>query len=547
MRPVLHATALIAGAIAFTAAADTDTISLSVGASLNDSAQKYPEGTVFLVKAGLHRLQSVSPKARQVFTGENGAVMSGARLLTNWTRDAALWVHGAQTQQGQVHGDCRAEFPNCKYPEDLFRDDSILTHVTGTSAVKPGTWFFDYAADKVYIADDPAGHRLEIGTARAAFSNRRDDTARVTGVVIRNLIVEKYAIPAQMGAIGDQYPGRGWIVDGCEIRFNHGTGVTINGRAVVRNCHIHRNGQKGVGAGGRGGLIEGNEIDHNLTAGFDWGWEGGGSKFANTESLTVRNNHVHHNMGPGLWTDIRNRHTLYEGNLVEDNASMGIFHEISYDAVIRCNTVRRNAVNDDPWLYGAQILISASQNVEVFGNVVTVDAAGGNGICVINQQRGEDWYSRNNYVHHNTVVFLGTAGQTGAAADWDQQNFWTSGNNRFDYNTYYASDLNRRHWAWKDASRTWSEFRAQGQEANGRAETDLSKAPVQAACASGTPAFRDRESGTPARRRHPGGVAVYRLDGRRVQDHACLEPGVVVVAGRHVMVVQVGAGPRRGL
>ena len=58
----------------------------------------------------------------------------------------------------------------------------------------------------------------------------------------------------------------------------------------------------------------------------------------------MRDNHVHHNEGPGLWTDIDNIHTLYEGNLVEHNANVGIFHEISYDAVIRNNIVRDNGL-----------------------------------------------------------------------------------------------------------------------------------------------------------------------------------------------------------
>ena len=77
-------------------------------------------------------------------------------------------------------------------------------------------------------------------------------------------------------------------------------------------------------------VVEGNEIAYNNEAGFNPEWEAGGTKFWATTNLVVRNNHVHHNFGPGLWADNDNVGALYEGNIVEDNDWAGIFHEISY-------------------------------------------------------------------------------------------------------------------------------------------------------------------------------------------------------------------------
>ncbi len=62
------------------------------------------------------------------------------------------------------------------------------------------------------------------------------------------------------------------------------------------------------------------------------------SKFAYSDTLTVSNNYSHDNDGPGMWTDISSIRTLYEKNIVMNNARAGIFHETSYDAVIRNNT-----------------------------------------------------------------------------------------------------------------------------------------------------------------------------------------------------------------
>ena len=75
-------------------------------------------------------------------------------------------------------------------------------------------------------------------------------------------------------------------------------------------------------------------------------WAAGGSKWVHTTNLIVRGNFSHHNDGPGLWTDINNIYSRYENNVVEDHRRGGIFHEISYDAVMRTNTLRRNGTSN---------------------------------------------------------------------------------------------------------------------------------------------------------------------------------------------------------
>lgn len=47
----------------------------------------------------------------------------------------------------------------------------------------------------------------------------------------------------------------------------------------------------------------------------------------------------------------------------------------------RNNVVRNNGRKFDAWLWGSQILIQNSQNVDVYNNVVTVAADAGNGKC----------------------------------------------------------------------------------------------------------------------------------------------------------------------
>jgi parallel beta-helix repeat protein len=176
-------------------------------------------------------------------------------------------------------------------------------------------------------------------------------------------------------------------------------------------------------------------------------------------------------MGVGLWTDNNNVNTLYESNTVINNLNEGIKHEVSYSAIIRNNTVKDNGKTKTVWLWNSQIEVQNSSNVEVYGNTVEVQALSGNGIGIINQNRGSGtlgpWVAANNYVHNNTVTYLDQHGISGLADD-------TRGNkaigNRFDSNRYITpkGDAMRYHWIWApNKGYQWHSFKSMGQETNG--------------------------------------------------------------------------------
>ena len=94
---------------------------------------------------------------------------------------------------------------------------------------------------------------------------------------------------------------------------------------------------------------------------------------------------------------------------MENNRHNGIFHEISFNAVIRRNVVRHNG-SGRTWFWHADILVAASQDVEVTGNTVTA-APGACGIMLIDQGRrsegGAIYKTRNNSIHANEMTFEG--------------------------------------------------------------------------------------------------------------------------------------------
>lgn len=416
-----------------------------------------PRGTAFLLRAGVHRLQTIRPRDGDTFAGESGAVLSGARLLTSFTRVGGHYVAAGQTQQGVPHGQCQSAFPQCRLPEELFIDDRPLVRVGSLDEVGHGRWYFDYGADRIYFADDPNGRRVETSVVPTAIEASAND------VTVSGLTFEKYANLAQHGVVNAE--GRtGWVVARNEVRWNHGLGIRIGPRSRVIDNHVHHNGQLGIGGVGVDVLVEKNEIAYNNTAHFDATWEAGGTKFVQTDRLIVRENVVHHNGGPGLWTDIDNINTTYEQNTVLDNERMGIFHEISYAAIIRNNIVRRNGWGFQEWIWGAGILVAASPNVEVYGNTVEDNA---DGIGAVQQQRGSGAHGpyelSNLWVHDNTVRM--SQGFNGLVQDIGDRSYFSSRNNRFDRNRYWVPGGNV--FAWMDAEVPEVQWKSFGQDLTG--------------------------------------------------------------------------------
>ena len=346
---------------------------------------------------------------------------------------------------------------------------AVNSHPAGTTfLLKAGTHRNQAVVPKagdVFLGE--AGTVLDGGgTTRYAFDV---GGARPGNVRIQGLVIQNYAPGAQRGAVNASYgpsqQGTGWVVANCEIHHNRGAGLRLSSRIQVLNNKIHHNDQIGATGDGDYILFQGNEVAYNNPAWhYAWGWELGGVKFTGTHNLVARGNYAHHNNGPGLWTDVNNIDVLYENNRAVDNAGAGIFHEISYAAVIRNNVATGNGLQR-PWVVGAGILVSASPNVEVYGNSVSGNRMG---IVGMQQSRGSGAYGphvvQNLYVHDNTTQ---TAGMSGIARDWGPDSIFTGWNNRFRHNTYTGLATNRTPFTWMNGSRTVAQWKGYGQDVDG--------------------------------------------------------------------------------
>jgi len=473
---------LIFGSVSLALASNATTsgaaITLRPGMDLNTVVRDAPSGARFTLEPGIYRQQRIEPKDGQEFIARDGVILNGAMILDRWTRSPGreVWIAEDIPPGPRPDGNCEKAHPLCGYRQDLFANSVPLARVSSMSELDEHSWFYKDGA--AYVSFDPNGKLMELSVTPVAF------TGRARNVVVQNMVVEKYASPAQHGAI-DARDGTGWTLRKVTARWNHGVGLYLNPGMRIIGGASNDNGQMGLGGVATGAVVDGIELARNNYAHFSRGWEAGGAKFVLSRDLVVRNTCVHDNGGPGLWTDGNNTNVLYEGNKVFDNDGSGIKHEISFDAVIRNNIVARNGRRSDEWLWGSQILIQNSSGVEVYGNTVEVAPAYGNAISMIFQDRRSPkygtWYTKDNDVHDNTIIFLGASRMGGIVADFDEEKFWSHNTNKFDSNLYVVPDRRHKYWSTRRGPTRWRDLPSVGMEMNGKVMVEQ-RTPMKLSC-----------------------------------------------------------------
>jgi len=365
-----------------------------------------PTGAVIRFRAGTYRQVSVTPRDGQTLVGDPGAVFKGSKVLTGAVSDGGgRWYFADQTQgstaptQGEEWGFCDDDRPACVYPEDVFLDGDPLARESSLEAVGAGEWYFDYAADRIYVGTDPSGRTVETSTSSWAFHGPAD------GVRIEGFVIEQYATPGRQGAINPRVgragaPGHDWEVVGNTVRNSHAWGIKIETGMVVTDNTTERNGQGGIGGVGDNVLIEHNAIVANCVAGYKcFGWEGGGTKFV-THGMVISGNLVTDNLGHGLHPDVLSDDVVIEENVVADNQGAGIHFETSTHAEIADNTVAGNGYKPDGSTEPG-ILVLDSNNVQISGNELAGNALG---VLVRQDSRDDKPVSGNVTITGNTVV-----------------------------------------------------------------------------------------------------------------------------------------------
>ena len=293
---------------------------------------------------------------------------------------------------------------------------------------------------------------------QAAFRAHNED---IDSVTIRNLVIRNMP---QRGIQAFYWMSDHWTIEYNEIAFNK-YGIEFGPDFTIKNNYIHHNlGDPGQAAARGGAYVA--QYAHNTT--FDnneIAYNGSEQKVGVSANVTFRNNFVHHNVRDGIWYDSNtNAGALIEGNRVEDNGRVGISFEASIGATIKNNTLRRNK--------GDALLISMSQNVQIYNNVLEANVGGIEYFLNCGSlPLGED--VKNNSVYDNTIN-VGTQidaygsgfGSTGCTSAQLAPYLNGSKDLTFLRNTYRVPSTTGRYWLW-GGWKYWNEWQLLGHDVNG--------------------------------------------------------------------------------
>jgi hypothetical protein len=209
-----------------------------------------------------------------------------------------------------------------------------------------------------------------------------------SGVIIEYLTIEKYQPDPDAAAV-NQEANTDWTIRYNTITLNvPGAGIMAGSdNNLIDNC-MTLNGQYGFQSSSPNGfsvdsltggpyniVVSGNEISYNDTCDFSGlidnvaaGWKNhnpvpasyrnhecgqvvgdgdqGGFKLWQTDGVTIEDNYIHDNWGPGGWADTDNANTTWVGNTFTGNEGPAVIEEISYNFSITDNYMGRNDLTD---------------------------------------------------------------------------------------------------------------------------------------------------------------------------------------------------------
>jgi len=422
----IYPAALSAAQVASHYAASARQPASACASSLQALVDRTPAGGAAYAPACIYR-ETVTISKPLTLTAQPGAEIRGSDVWSQWMRSGSFWTQGP-LPSFPTHGEC-LDGQQCLWAEQVFFDGRPLQHV----ASNPRSGQFAVAANRgVVLADDPTNHNVEV-TTRSQWIAAQADNVTVEGWRMRHA-----ANDAQTGALS---PGgrSGWTIQDNVLSDVHGAVVEIaggNGHRLLHN-DISRGGQLGVTGGS--GLIQGNHIHDNNTAGFDASWEAGGLKAAATVGGTWDSNEVDHNLGPGVWCDVHCQNITITNNRLHDNANAGILFETSNGARITGNALWENGWSYPAWGWGGGIVVSSAANAEIANNVLAWNA---DGVTIISQDRPDAIAPTGHYVHHNIIIMSelddGSDGTgLGWLQDWNGHLLDSASNNRGGQNAFW--------------------------------------------------------------------------------------------------------------
>ncbi len=337
--------------------------------TVNAAVSKASSGKTIVLRGGTYH-ESVTVASNKVVTIQNypGEVVwfDGSKQISNWTKSGSVWVTSGWTAEfgASMGGDAafKARFigtnPMAADPDMVFVNGTALKQVGSASAVGPGQFAVNDAANTITIGTDPGGKDVRASDLAQAIN------LSGPGSVLQGVGVRRYANPYEKaGAV--RIGSAGGTVRNVIIQDVATIGLSMtNNNKLIDRVTIQRAGQVGIaGHQTDNSTISNSIVSNNNAEHFKDAPVSGGIKITAARTMTVKNvDASNNNEGSGIWFDVSSYNLNIVNNTANGNGKHGIEVEVSDKGII-ANNQAINGGEDGIILFNAG-------NFKVFNNEV---------------------------------------------------------------------------------------------------------------------------------------------------------------------------------
>ncbi len=379
-----------------------------------------PDDQVLFKKGQIWREQLVVPvtasAGHPITFGSFGSgvapILSGADLVSSWVSEAQMSTTTFPLGTALYY----AAVP--KMPNQVFSDGNRLAQVTAKNSLTTGKWWWDSAALRVYVFDNPSGHMLEISQRTYGILS---PCSYYSDIVFTDLQV-------QMAQTNGLYicsaglPGGRFTISNVYSQKNFTIGIRLDAVAnsVISSSTAAYNGADGIGFYQSPNLLIDRVVAHHnaeLTQGdFTAGIKGNDNGRESTNviiqnSLSYSNGVGQSNTrGSGIWVDTIGPGIIIRYNTVHSNN----VHGLDIDAVNNETLYGNVSYNNNE----SGIVVYSDAQTSMTGNKIYNNTVHGNrtgGIILIGPSAGSSAGGCVNNIVQNNIAVNTLAGPNFAA------------------------------------------------------------------------------------------------------------------------------------
>ena len=311
-------------------------------------------GTVIVLRGGVYRTGNLVFNKKitiQAYLSER-PVIKGSKIADQWTKRGNFWVTKWDSLSSNDTPRPGSLADGDHYYGDLVMFNGEMFRPVGEpSDLDSGKFYCDYAANEVYISEDPSGKIIEITTYMNGFVRKHDETADTEGPTIQGLDMMQFrnscitidGVRPRRNIEPGEMPNAPvkTRIENCRLLFCPKFGLRI----TSPNSYIGYNDVSMIGYVAVEPFTSHNTIfEHNSISHSNWfnflTFPAGIKVFNQSYNFTVRNNYLSDMPCEAVWYDVGHREGVVVTNYFY-NCGIGLKIEISHRTYIAGNVFKK--------------------------------------------------------------------------------------------------------------------------------------------------------------------------------------------------------------